>query len=335
LYFLLVMLQRWPTLLASIFVSYVGALQQQQREQQQNHLRPSALKDLDKYYEMAIKALPTSKDLDPATRARYQQELMCLFKEYVERDAISGVRIRSLEDYAGPSMPQVKGTCAVVGSSGVLLMHSYGTEIDEAAKVFRFNTAPVEGLEQYVGQKDNHRFVNEKVLDLWSQNVNVSMFSHNVTYTASCTLCKLGTDYRVTPDVYKRRVMATSFAHPNLQLYASDLTLESKVQDFIKRVYKLDDSPAGVTTGAIGMALALSLCDEVKAYGLAATPYDDVVPYHYWEPSSTIRTTEHHHGSILAEKDLWMRLATNPPEDVGDTGVAVLPGFSSLTCSTT
>merc|ERR550532_1210855 len=45
------------------------------------------------------------------------------------------------------------GKCALVGSSGRLLDHKYGAEIDKADIVMRFNYAPVQGYEQYVGSK--------------------------------------------------------------------------------------------------------------------------------------------------------------------------------------
>lgn len=257
---------------------------------------------------------------------------MCLFKEYMEGDATKGVLLRSMEELSGPPMPRINGTCALVGSSGVLLMHDHGEAIDNASKVFRFNTAPVVGSEKFVGARDDFRFVNEKVLDFWAHSMNLSMLTGEISYTASCTLCNLGTDERVSPDLFMRRVLGTTVAHPQVTLYSSDLTLEYNVQEFIKRIYSLDESPAGVTTGAVGMAMALSLCDEVKAYGMATSPYDAVLPYHYWEPHSTSAPTEIHHASFIAEKDLWTRLATNEPAEVGETGVVVIPGFSRLSC---
>eukprot|EP00971_Amphidinium_carterae_P333314 6467992-Amphidinium_carterae.1 len=51
-------------------------------------------------------------------------------------------------------------SCAVVSNSGVLAKHDFGSEIDSADVVMRFNDAPVEGYEKQVGSKETVRFVN-------------------------------------------------------------------------------------------------------------------------------------------------------------------------------
>ncbi|KAK3245676.1 hypothetical protein CYMTET_44767, partial [Cymbomonas tetramitiformis] len=51
-------------------------------------------------------------------------------------------------------------TCAVVGSSGLLLYYRHGAAIDEAEAVIRFNAAPTAGFEDFVGSKTTVRFVN-------------------------------------------------------------------------------------------------------------------------------------------------------------------------------
>lgn len=51
-------------------------------------------------------------------------------------------------------------SCAVVGSSGSLLLHAQGPEIDAHAVVFRFNDAPTVGFERYAGARTTHRFTN-------------------------------------------------------------------------------------------------------------------------------------------------------------------------------
>ena len=51
-------------------------------------------------------------------------------------------------------------TCAIVGSSGVLLSTMKGQEIDSHDAVIRFNKAPTKGFETYVGSRTSLRLVN-------------------------------------------------------------------------------------------------------------------------------------------------------------------------------
>ena len=53
-------------------------------------------------------------------------------------------------------------TCAVVGSSGVLLKYLSGQNIDEHNAVIRFDRDPTIGYEDYAGSKTTLRFVDRK-----------------------------------------------------------------------------------------------------------------------------------------------------------------------------
>ena len=51
-------------------------------------------------------------------------------------------------------------SCAIVGNSGTLLENELGEEIDSKDMVIRFNSAPTEGYEQFVGTKTSFRILN-------------------------------------------------------------------------------------------------------------------------------------------------------------------------------
>ena len=51
-------------------------------------------------------------------------------------------------------------TCALVGSSGTLLLDEMGREIDEHDVVIRFNNAPTEGYEKHVGSKTTFLYLS-------------------------------------------------------------------------------------------------------------------------------------------------------------------------------
>ena len=54
-------------------------------------------------------------------------------------------------------------SCCLVGNSSNLLNKNLGTQIDKFDTVIRFNRAPIEGFETYVGSKTTHRFINRVV----------------------------------------------------------------------------------------------------------------------------------------------------------------------------
>tara|TARA_R110002020_G_scaffold142120_3_gene314153 strand:+ start:362 stop:982 length:621 start_codon:yes stop_codon:yes gene_type:complete len=54
---------------------------------------------------------------------------------------------------------------AIIGSGGQLLNDKMGNEIDSFAEVVRFNRAPTEGFEKYVGSKTTLRIANNHVFE--------------------------------------------------------------------------------------------------------------------------------------------------------------------------
>mmetsp|Transcript_24964 Transcript_24964/g.81773 ORF Transcript_24964/g.81773 Transcript_24964/m.81773 type:complete len:405 (+) Transcript_24964:140-1354(+) len=60
----------------------------------------------------------------------------------------------------GRGGPRSLGRCAVVGNSGGLLHSLHGEAIDSHDVVYRFNQAPVEGYQQYVGARSSHESLN-------------------------------------------------------------------------------------------------------------------------------------------------------------------------------
>mmetsp|Transcript_130671 Transcript_130671/g.279401 ORF Transcript_130671/g.279401 Transcript_130671/m.279401 type:complete len:324 (+) Transcript_130671:100-1071(+) len=272
--------------------------------------------------------LPPLYTLSESKRKEMRSRLLCLLKRNLD---LSGLRLRSTSEPEGQLLPKVHGTCAVVSSSGVLKEHSHGKDIDTADRVIRFNFAPIFGHTEQVGKKDDLRFVNEKVLDMWNHMERLDMLRNDKTYSASCTLCDMGYHGGVSPNMYVNSVLELNSYHPEVKMYASDLKVEFVMKELLEQLYGLGPSPAGVTTGAVGMAVALSTCDEVRAYGMAQTQRSDGTAYHYWEPGSP-QSTALHHRSFNAEKDLWRRLAANGPAEVELTDVAIIPGFSQVQC---
>eukprot|EP00401_Gymnodinium_catenatum_P040532 CAMPEP_0117482488 /NCGR_PEP_ID=MMETSP0784-20121206/13445_1 /TAXON_ID=39447 /ORGANISM="" /LENGTH=411 /DNA_ID=CAMNT_0005276985 /DNA_START=30 /DNA_END=1265 /DNA_ORIENTATION=+ len=275
--------------------------------------------------------LPVLDSLSEAERKKQQQNLLCMLKKSLH---IKGVLQRTVTEPEGKTLPQVKGTCAVVSSGGGLLLHKNGKSIDSASAVMRFNLAPTAGYGEHVGYRTDIRFVNEKVLDMWNHYAGADVLQDGGKVSASCTLCEIGYRQGCDPQTYAERVLNVNRLFPDVELYASDLKVEYVLHRLLSKWYGLGASPAGTTTGAVGMAIALSLCDEVKAYGMADSVQTVSAPYHYWEASGhyMMNATRSHHKTFDAERDFWRRLASNSLYDVDSTSVAVIPGFAKVEC---
>lgn len=278
----------------------------------------------------------------PKLEGKGPNEISCMLKQALQ----SASGFQAVRQGENMNLPTGYRKCAVVSSSGIMQKHQYGAEIDEADVIVRFNEAPTSGFGYIVGNKESIRLVNEKVVheylgDHFGSHVHTDpkvakQMGPGVDYLLTCAVCGVGTKTIMHPDSFKRMQARAAQQDPSLQLFASDLSLETDLFRFIHETYGvMMRTPAGPTTGAIGMVVALSLCDEVVAYGMNDNPNvdPDKVAYHYYQPdrpnikTSEINQARRWHRSFDAEKDLWRRLATNPVEEIIQDKV-VLKGFS-------
>jgi len=68
---------------------------------------------------------------------------------------------------------------AIVGSSGSLLKHQYGSFIDSHANVLRFNAAPTKGYEKHVGVRTGERWIAYHGEDYDLKDENIVLYSYN------------------------------------------------------------------------------------------------------------------------------------------------------------
>ena len=178
-------------------------------------------------------------------------------------------------------------TCAVVSNSGILRRLQHGAAIDEADMVIRFNDAPVQGYAKNVGTKDDLRLMNHlfagEVLHPTEESHFQLPLSTNTTYL---TFPETEADVELV-----RRLMET---HPKLRIFAADLGLQARITTLIQGIYPSEWFGLGndgehwvATTGAAGMVIAMALCEEVKAYGMASSELEHNFPYHYYDPGRT------------------------------------------------
>mmetsp|Transcript_51118 Transcript_51118/g.94608 ORF Transcript_51118/g.94608 Transcript_51118/m.94608 type:complete len:344 (-) Transcript_51118:35-1066(-) len=202
--------------------------------------------------------------------------------------------------------------CAVVSNSGVLLHHKHGASIDspETDLVFRFNDALIGGeLKDHVGERDDVRILNLKLSGFGGPD---KKFDH---YMSPNTTSEF-------PVFVPRRAAA--------------LKDPARVADKMLRgtFGNMDGPGRAQTTGLQGVVLAMSLCDQVWAYGFPDTPNSVDAPFHYFgemKQGSASANPEPVHAKVAhLEKRLYSMMAIN--SDVNASDVAVIPGFRSLQC---
>eukprot|EP00898_Chlorokybus_atmophyticus_P004685 jgi/Chlat1/5217/Chrsp33S05183 len=144
-------------------------------------------------------------------------------------------------------------SCAIVGSSGILLNYAHGKEIDAHDVVFRFNSAPTQSFARHSGIRTTHRLTN----------------SRNFAY-------------REYPD----EVILVHLRNPTSLRQLQDRRLRRKD----RRIYGLNPSFHRYmdrsfhflsTSGLNGIIMALHKCARVDLYGFHIHPQHGAY-YHYY-----------------------------------------------------
>ena len=192
-----------------------------------------------------------------------------------------------------PTGTQRFGTCAVVGSSGVLLRDRFGAEIDAHDVVLRFNNAPTAGFEAIVGSRTTLRLLNSHAAAAVLQrcaDFSVPARAVNDTCPAGEHSCcpresvLLNSGRARVAECYRKACNARA---PNVK--------ELLRNDSLVRAFERLVSPMTVVSGVYGLVAALLLCtDRVDMYGvsppnrsLASGPPS---PYHYYDKCTHFET---------------------------------------------
>lgn len=248
-----------------------------------------------------------------------RDEIICYLKEHVSVN----LEPNNLEGFA----PFPK--CAVVSSSGAMLGHKYGKEIDNHTSIFRFNNAKIGSeYEDHVGKGETVRVFSQNGLD---RIVESGQLNNETLYVY------LATNAHDPDTSYKARaqsshVFALGGGHDMMALAADALS-----EIYSGRWFTMGTFPGKSmrpTTGFFGMLVALATCDTIDAYEMTPSPTASRYPFHYYSSEENNLHADQNtvHKTFLAEKDLWMRLSTTPDATVLSSGKASLPGFSQVSC---
>jgi len=169
---------------------------------------------------------------------------------------------------------------AIVGSSKNLLDSTYGEEIDLYDDVIRFNRAPINGFEKFVGSKTTIRVTNVHVFKGSKPDLNRFEIKNQppdfVKKQKNCKIVCIQPPCSLKES--KKYIDATSSAHfmnPNL--------LHN-----ISHKFKLGKLP---TAGFAMLYILLNNGIKPTLYGFGLN--ENKNPSHYWE-NLTVRSVHHH-----------------------------------------
>lgn len=158
-------------------------------------------------------------------------------------------------------------SCAMVGSSDILLREYLGDEITDHDLVVRFNGATTKGYEKHVGRVTNLRFVTSNWLGFreFPQETVVHLDDHTGDPLWQCdvqTECTNSTTtiWKFVEELKLFRELRVTSLHP-------------KVGRWLNTPYNSGREVNRASTGFKVMLLLLNVCQKVDMYGFAGTEF--------------------------------------------------------------
>lgn len=178
---------------------------------------------------------------------------------------------------------------AIIGSSAKLLEKSYGEDIDSFSEIVRFNRAPVNGYERFVGSKTTLRVVNNHVFD------NVDISEHGFTNQPKKFVKKLRNSniLYIGPDIqpWNRRKKNT---HKSNTLYK----FAYEYSEELKKTFNLESSKF-LQVGTIFTLLCIVSDIQPTLFGFDLEP---IKRTHYFEDRPDFKNEGAHKISIEMKK---------------------------------
>eukprot|EP00899_Mesostigma_viride_P028750 jgi/Mesvir1/905/Mv17466-RA.1 len=183
----------------------------------------------------------------------------------------------------GPDLPLLAdwSSCAVVGSSVVLLDAPKGAEINTHSAVIRFNDAPTMGYEGFVGNFTTLRLQGKNYCGFREDTREILL---NYTPHKDCATSSVA----MTQAFYDYELRMFEWATHNGTMFPSDF-LPSDRDNF--EVRKL-------SAGFLGIVLAAHMCGEVHIYGYSENPA------HYYDKIETVKPFSQRHNWSLERRCL-------------------------------
>ncbi|XP_078697001.1 beta-galactoside alpha-2,6-sialyltransferase 2-like [Branchiostoma floridae x Branchiostoma belcheri] len=277
-----------------------------------------------------------------------REELLCALKKNVPFSTIT--RKQASKDGNSSILPEESleklvhfNSCAVVSSSHGLRLHTYGKEIDSHDAVLRFNCAPTQGFEQFVGNRTDIRLVNTQIpgryfkKDFWSKNSN--MFRHEAIVVRNMDSISVkgdkidtkGDDFHVFANLVKYRKMYPTRDLHFIQRPDFGKDIRRELRWFCTTTGMCKKTIMSPSSGMFGVVMMLHLCDWVRVYEIVPSNKDDTRLRYYYDKKA-LQPKHFIYHSYINERIYLRTLSLTPEKDINETGVVLLKGFSQTQC---
>mmetsp|Transcript_13914 Transcript_13914/g.39373 ORF Transcript_13914/g.39373 Transcript_13914/m.39373 type:complete len:578 (-) Transcript_13914:95-1828(-) len=164
------------------------------------------------------------------------------------------------EDILGSRMPRSGkwGTCALVGSSGILKKYKQGKEIDLHDAIWRLDNAPVEGFEEHVGSHTTIRIVSDEA------HVETRMRPSRETILQLLETKETMEEFVRFKTEQQRDAINVHVLSPEFMQHLSKFMLRNAPRGFY------------------ALGLALHKCRSIDVYGFTPS-WQDSFPFRYWD----------------------------------------------------
>lgn len=183
------------------------------------------------------------------------------------------------------------GTCALVGSSGIMREANYAEAINQHDLVFRFNSAVVDGYEWMVGRPadiaiSNKRlrmreYISGRPMNHHDASVYYVMNSRDWVHPkdpndAAIDMCEV---LQVNQHTYKGAMCQLTASASFPTIYPTEPCFDGEVPTSYYKASRRNPLP---TVGILTTLFASSMCDHVSVYGFSHSAF-----YHYWDDTET------------------------------------------------
>jgi len=185
-------------------------------------------------------------------------------------------------------------TCAVVGSSGSVRRLELGADIDAHDAVFRFNEAPTEGYQKWVGNRTTLRIQNMDFCGKGERDGETCL-----AYTATRDkLCPRSLAAKAKGQKLNCRLVYPSHRDSKYIYWYWRMNSVPRVKD-VACAATNGRCVNKMSAGYYGIMLALNLCGKVDLYGFGSAARKEM-PHYFPKPSAQWDRTEwalrHHWG---------------------------------------
>ncbi|XP_078683095.1 beta-galactoside alpha-2,6-sialyltransferase 1-like isoform X1 [Branchiostoma floridae x Branchiostoma belcheri] len=282
-----------------------------------------------------------------AKPSRLRQEMSCKLKKNVPFSTIT--RTQASKDKNKGFLPEESleklvhfNSCAIVSSSHALKLHTYGQEIDSHDAVLRFNCAPTDKFEKFVGNRTDIRLINTLIpflrcqSEFWSENSTV--FKHGrlvIRNMDAINLTPRGIDvkkdvHHAFENLIKYRKTYPNKTLPFIQRPKFGQNLKAEVMRFCDTTKLCSKTKWSPSTGLFGVVMMMHLCDWVHVYEFVPSSRDNTTHVYYFD-ENFVRPRDDLH-SYNQERTYVKTLSLTPDKDIEDTGIVLLEGLSRVSC---